>query len=299
MLSFLSRKDRLLILVGSLGVAILSAWGLVNSIKTTYLPLLSTFNFIDVGQGDATLIESRAGHRILIDGGPDARASNYLLKKYPSTDLVLDAVILTHPDNDHLGGLRDVLNHFRARAVFITGVIQASNSYNSFLLQLEQTKTPVYVITAGSQLIFGEISLKIISPHQSWYGAYLTKSNNTGIVIDAKVGARHFLLTGDIESGIEKALVKNGLSQNFDVIKVPHHGSKTSSSPELLNDILAPIAVIEVGANNTYGHPNQGVLTRYQAGETLRTDLFGTVTVSTDGASIWLECEHSQACQSG
>src|SRR3989338_1582776 len=269
-------------------VSVAVIWTLWQNIELVAPPGLTRVSYLDVGQGDAIYINTQAGHRLLIDGGPGQAVVGQVTGRLPVFDNTLDAVFLTHGDADHLSGLVPLLSAVPVRAVFTTLVGRATQKYEDFLLTLEEKKIPVYRLAQGATLNFGEAKFEVVSPGGALANRILPKVNNTSLVILMTVGERKFLFTGDIESPIEQQIITRN-SGLVDVLKVAHHGSKTSSSLEFLNAIQPALAVFEVGAGNTYGHPAPEVLARYKESRIWRTDQDGEINMFTDGQNIFVK----------
>ena len=258
------------------------AWGYVlegSGLKVT---------FFDVGQGDAIFIETPQGHQILIDGGPARQlAADKIGKALPFWDKSLDLVILTHPDADHITGLVGVLERYDVENVLWTGVTTDTNIFASWKDALEKYSKPdferekvgLYLARAGQKIFWGKdpnAFMEILYPEsqtlnekKSGFGG---ATNDTSIVSKLVFGSHSLLFTGDITKAVEQKLVSQGVNLRADVLKVPHHGSKYSSSEAFLAAVLPSTAVIQVGSKNSYGHPTEEVLSRLGNIPVLRTD---------------------------
>lgn len=245
--------------------------------------------FLDVGQGDAMFIETPGGRRVVIDGGPDGRIVRSLSRRLPQFDQRVDVLYLTHPDADHLRGALAVLRDLKVTSVFMTGASNMTAGFGEFLKTLEAKRVPAYQLLTGEAIDLGSgATLNVLSPLLSVAGLDLPKTNNTGAVARLTFGERSFLFTADVEAPIERLLVARGLGMS-DVLKVPHHGSLTSSSPEFLTAVSPGLAVIEVGRNNSYGHPRPETLQKLAPSKIFRTDQNGDIDMWTDGRSIWVK----------
>lgn len=235
--------------------------------------------FFDVGQGDSILLDTPDHHQILIDGGPDQTVLQRLAEALPLSDKEIDLVISTHNDADHLSGLNDVLRHYKIDKIWLTGALHTTKTFQTFIELIKEKAIPVQFVIAGSRVEFDELSGIVISPLQSYQGVTPTQQNATGIVTFWQFGQETLLLTADIEQPQEQAIIDHGLLRPVDILKVAHHGSKTSSSEVFLKIAMPKIAVISLGKNNRYGHPHQEVLERFTQLNipVLRTDERGTV----------------------
>jgi competence protein ComEC len=247
--------------------------------------------FFDVGQGDSIFIESPAGNQILIDGGPDDRVLAKLGRAMPFWDRSLDLVILTHPDKDHLAGLVDVLERYDISMILWTGVEHSSAEYQEWVRLLEEEKANVVVAERGQRVALGgAVFIDILAPFDNWRGRSATKINDTGIVSRLQHGNNSILLTGDISKSVEHRLIFESFGSPFfvlrsNVLKVAHHGSKTSSAEEFIAAVAPDAVVVQVGRKNRYGHPTQEVLERFAAvGSTIfRNDFDGDIRFVSNG----------------
>ena len=247
--------------------------------------------FLNVGQGDAILLLSSSGHQVLIDGGPDRSILTQLSSVMPFYDRSLDAVILTHPDADHLAGLVQVLDRYDVGVVIETGMACETALCASWREAVKNENAENVVAYAGYTIDLGDGALlTIISPPSNLEGVLVNKKNNGAIVARLDYKNQNVLLTADIERETEHALLTSNYSGflDTDILKVGHHGSKNSSLDEFLDAITPKLAVIEVGAKNRYGHPTQEALTRLanHHATVYRTDINGRVTFELDGERI-------------
>ncbi|MBI3895585.1 MAG: ComEC/Rec2 family competence protein [Acidobacteria bacterium] len=254
---------------------------------------------LDVGQGDSLFIAFPNGSTMLVDGGgaipvsPDVPPSLYIGESVVSPALwsrqiqTLDFVVLTHAHWDHLGGLLTVLQNFRVRELWIGPSPRPENLQR--LLDLAASRS-VRVVRqqSGNRREIDGVELEVLSPPADWNPRRV--SNNDSLVLRLQYGQRRVLLPGDVESRMERRLVENGNSIAGDILKIPHHGSKTSTTPAFLARVAPSFGIISVGAFGRFGHPHAEVLeTLRQAGvRTMRTDQDGSVTILTDGRRIEL-----------
>lgn len=245
--------------------------------------------FFDVGQGDSIFIETPQGHQILIDGGPSRKVAEKIGKTLPFWDKSLDLAILTHADSDHITGLVDVFEAYEVQGVLWTGVENDTNIFAQWERAVEEEKSAVRLARGGEKLVWSKRPdefLEIVSPNRD----VLRNSreiNDTSIVALLRYGEHSFLLPGDITKIVEQELIAQGIDIGADVLKVPHHGSKFSSSENFLAAVSPHVAVIQVG-KNSYGHPTQEVLERL-AGfgiPVLRSDRNGDILITSDGTSL-------------
>jgi len=243
--------------------------------------------FLDVGQGEATLIEGPGGQRVLIDGGPGGEVISAALDRaLPFYDRRIDLVIATHPQADHVGGLPAVLDGYDVAAVLDSGVRLDTPFAEAWGDAIDAADVPRYVAARGQSIDLGDgARLEVVGPVAlgSW-----ADPNDGSTVVRLVMGDVSFLLTGDIEAEGEAALVRSGLELRATVLKVAHHGSNTSTTPAFLSRVAPAIDVISVGEGNTYGHPTDAVLSRLAGDYVLRTDEDGDVRIETDGSRIWV-----------
>lgn len=247
---------------------------------------------LDVGQGDAILVEGGDGSRLLVDGGPDpARLLVVLDERLPPWDRRIDAVILTHPHEDHVAGLAQLIGRYRIARVFEPGMIGPGPGYAAWDAALRSDGPARWALGTGDALAIGNVSLRVLWPdpgkvplHPADGG---TAINNVSIVLLGEAAGHRFLLTGDLEQGVDPELLARGLPR-VDLLKVAHHGSGTASTEVFLEAVRPAVAVVSVGAGNPYGHPAPATITRVGrlAGRLLRTDLEGSVTVTFDAGTI-------------
>lgn len=273
--------------------------------------------FFDVGQGDAIFIEMPQGHQVLIDGGPDDRVLAKLGNRMPFWDRNIDLVIATHPDQDHIGGLPDVLRAYRVENILWTGIekdTRVSRAWGKALEREKEEGAKVAFARAGQRILWS-IPIPASKPTRSdlvgsvtradleyfmevvWPSGALewtARNTNDGSIVVKLVFYRNsFLFTGDITSKAEKEFVAKGMDVDADMLKVAHHGSKTSSAEAFLAAVTPGIAVMQVGKNNRYGHPHEGVLDRFErlGIPVLRTDQNGDIVVRSNGSDLSISYE--------
>lgn len=246
--------------------------------------------FLDVGQGDAIFIQTPSGNQILIDGGADKKVLRELSKIMPFHDRSIDIVMISHPDKDHIGGLPSVFENYDVSAFVEPGVGADTEIYSVLknLVKEENSK----IIFARSNLVFNldeNIFLEILFPDRDISGM---DTNDSSIVARLVYGDNSFLFTGDSPRKIEEYLVSlEDEKLDSDVLKVGHHGSKTSSSKSFIGFVSPEYAVISVGLDNKYGHPNKEVLDLLNefGVKTLKTSESGTIIFETDGELLNLQ----------
>lgn len=233
----------------------------------------------DVGQGDAILIETPTGEQVLIDGGPDDAVLSKLGSVLWPWDHTLEAMILSHPDADHVSGLVGVLERYDVAQVIESGVRRHTHIDEAFVEAVSRERALHTFAKKGDQFVFGEVVLEVLHPDV----ATGLESNNASLVLRLTYKDTTILFTGDIEAKVEERI---SLS-DIDVLKVAHHGSKTSSTEAFLRITRPEVALISVGVDNPFGHPSPSVLRhlKEQHVEIWRTDQEGTVRLTSDGDS--------------
>jgi competence protein ComEC len=254
--------------------------------------------FLDVGQGDAIFIQTPSGKQILIDGGPSETALlSQLGRQMPFWDRTLDVILLTHPDSDHVNGLVGVLERYQVDMVIHRQIEMDSETYAYWLALVADEGATVYQGEAGLQMTL-DTGLEMIVLHPGvglWEDA-----NNNSVVTRLTYGQVSLLLPGDIEAEVEQQLVgaRRDTSLRSTVLKVPHHGSCSSTTQRFLDTVDPEVVVISVGADNRFGHPCEEVLERLEAraeqGRSVpvyRTDEQGAVEIVSDGTRVWVEVQ--------
>lgn len=249
-------------------------------------PALMKAHFIDVGQGDSVFLELADGSTVLIDAGPSgagAAVASYI-RGLGYTGI--GTVVMTHPDADHVGGMVSVLNSFDIGKVYAPNASNNTITWENVLDALIGKGLPINLAYAGVDISTPSASLAFSLP-----GSSATTTNDASAVLLARYGSTRFLFTGDADAG-DLAACYFG---NIDVLKVSHHGSATGTSSALMATMRPANSVISVGANNSYGHPAPGVLSRLQAsGSTIyRTDQLGTVIAFSDSTAVWFSAKDS------
>lgn len=242
-------------------------------------------HFINVGQGDSTLIQTPEGNTMLIDGGPKESASNLVSYLNKLGIDKINVVIATHPHEDHIGGLINVFNNFTVDNVIDSGVSHTTQTYKDYLSTIQAKNINFVNWSLGQVFDIGNgVSFKIVGP--------ITKSssdlNNSSIVIYLTYGSTSFLFAGDAESKEEGQIVSSGANIDADILKVGHHGSDSSSTIKFLNAVSPDIAVISCGISNSYGHPNDITLKNLTniGAAIYRIDLTGNVVIEDNASNL-------------
>ncbi len=259
-------------------------WGLGGGLEVV---------FFDVGQGDSAFVETPEGHQILIDSGPSGEVIlEKLSQEMPFWDRTLDLIVLTHPDYDHQRGFLDVLDRYKVENILWHGGTRETKTYLSWLEKIEQEQANIFMAQKDQQIRVGDSQFFIFHPFESLEGVSVEKkSNESSIIMKLVYGSNSFLFTGDVSKDEEEALlVRSDLPVGIgaQVLKIAHHGSKTSSSKQFLQVVNPEFAIISAGKDNQYGHPAKETLNSLKefAIKVLRTDEFGDIRIVATGNNL-------------
>jgi competence protein ComEC len=272
-------------------------------------------DFLDVGQGDAALITMPDGTKLLVDGGgrpsfdgrgksaaEDERDETFERDTQSIGERVVseylwwrgldsvDYIIATHADADHIDGLSDVMRNFHVRAALVGRAPVSDPEFARFAATAREYSVPVRLLGRGDTLRFGTVEMAVLWPTRS-EDNHAPSGNDDSVVLRLRLGNRVFLLTGDIEKDAEAALTAGQDDLHCDVVKVAHHGSRTSSTDAFVRAAHPRLAVISVGLTSIFGHPHKETTERWRTGgaEILTTGERGTITISTDGQDLRVE----------
>ncbi len=240
--------------------------------------------FLNVGQGDGELVVLPGGVKVLIDGGPpNGRVLEELAKILPPGDRYIDLIMMSHPQLDHFGGLVEVLERYYVGAFLTSGRENEISAFADLKRTLKENSVESIVLLSGDKIHYRESQFDILSPTPTLLGS--KELNDTTIVAELSSNNSRTLFTGDIGANVEEKILK--AVGEADVLKIPHHGSKFSSSANFIAAVSPAVAVVEVG-KNSYGHPTKDALGRIAAvgARIFRTDLDGTVKLLIDGEGI-------------
>jgi competence protein ComEC len=287
---YMIRKRRAIALVGLTLLAGSAGW-LAIPPKAQLRPSVAELTVLDVGQGDSILVVSPDGKTLLVDGGGplgfvrndvfevgEDVVSPYLWSRGISR---LDAVALSHAHSDHMGGLGSVIANFRPRELWI-GTEADTPAYHELLDVARRHGTRPIARSAGEQIAFGGLQIRVLAPANK----SAQTRNDESLILELRYGKNSALLTGDAERLAERAIARS--LQHIDVLKIAHHGSATSTTPELVHAAKPRFAAISTGRRNVYGHPKPQVLQRLEAAgvRTFRTDMHGALTFYLDGEKV-------------
>lgn len=220
---------------------------------------------LDIGQGDSIFITGPSGQQILVDGGPDLSALAAVGRNMSFFDRSIDLLVLSHPHLDHIFTFPEFLRRYHIGAVLITGSDAHQPRYQEFLALLQETNTPVIIADPHTDLDMGDgLLLDVLWPPPIYVGAKDADENNTSVVFRLLYGNDSMLFTGDMEEPEEAELLASGADVRSNILKVAHHGSRTSSSTGFLLAVDPKLAVISAGKDNKFHHPNTDVMVRYE-----------------------------------
>ena len=293
MIAKFSRHSLLKWLIPPLLLVAILVWAVVLTTPDDNLHV----TFLNVGQGDAILIQTPDHQNILVDGGPSPQTISLELgRKLPFWDRTVDLMVSTQPHADHITGLVEVLQRYEVKQVLEPGVSYSSCVYQEWLKLVEEKEIKHDVAKAGQEIDLGSgIKMEVLNPPNEFFEGTSADVDNNGVVLKLSWGEISFLLTADIRWDGEIELIKQRANLKSTVLKVAHHGSKTSATPQFLAVVDPEVAVISVGANNTFGHPSPEVVERLEGrlGEdnVYLTSQNGTIEFITDGEKLWVRME--------
>jgi len=238
-------------------------------------------SFIDVGQGDAALIQTH-NMVMLIDGGPtDAGAC--VVRYIDSHGIfVIDYIVASHPHADHIGGLLTVMDSFEIGTVVMPDVTHTTRTFERFIDAIEASEATVIFAEAGTIINMDDVVFTVVSPNSSGYD----NLNDYSLIMRMVHGENSFLFTGDAEAISEAEVLYYGWNISADVLAVGHHGSRTSTTQDFLAAVNPRYAVIQLEADNPYGHPHDVVMRRLEGFNVLRNDMHGNIRIVSDGAGL-------------
>jgi len=295
-------SKKLLYLIVVIVVAIVSAIGTnMDEIKNLDGDLQSVqgtdsnfqVHYIDVGQGDCSLVVCD-GKTLLIDAGENGHETtviNYLRSLGGGR---IDYIIASHQHSDHIGGLPEVIDEFGMDKIIMPRLTEAqtptNSTYTAFLKAIQASDAKVISSKVGASYTLGSATFDILGPVSN----DAEDINNMSVVVKLTYGEKTFLFTGDAEKEEEREILATGADLDCDVLKVGHHGSGTSSGTNFLDAVTPEICVIQVGTGNDYGHPHDNIVERLMkySEEIYRTDICGSIVISSDGKNLDISYEN-------
>jgi len=277
------------LLIGGLALAVILTWIAAFQMPDGRLHV----HFLDVGQGDAILIQCPNGQQILVDGGPEPSVLlSHLGRRMPFWDHSLDLVVLTHPEEDHLGGLVEVLTRYDVSLVMDSGQECSSATCDAWTALIEEKEIPYRRAQSGMRLELDQgVQIEVLHPPTPLMTNTASDINNNSMVLRLEYGRFSTVLAGDVMAEAEQVLLSSGQPLDTLVLKVPHHGGDTSLTRPFLEAVGPDLAVISVGADNRFGHPDEFTLQKLRGIPTYRTDQHGSVELVTDGLRYWISTE--------
>lgn len=242
-----------------------------------------TVSYINVGQGDATLI-SKGSFHMLIDAGNNSKGKTVAEYLKNAGVKKLNILVGTHPDSDHVGGLDDVIKSIPVDTVYMPEAKKTTKTYQDVLSALKSKKKKANMPEIGKEYIYDEnLVIRFLSPKKNYKDA-----NNNSLVVQAAYGKNRFLFMGDAEEEAEEDILKQGYDIQCDVLKLGHHGSYTATGEAFLKKADPVYGVISCGKGNSYGHPHAEVMARLEDEDVqvYRTDTMGTVRAVSDGKNV-------------
>ena len=246
-------------------------------------------HFLDVGQALCVLVTDTQGNELLYDAGNEGDAA-FIISYLKEMDVErLEYIVNSHPHEDHIGGMDRILEKFEVDQVILSEKAYDSQAYRDVLEILDEKQIDVVYPVSGTVYALGELSIQILGPLGSEYES----TNDYSVIVKVGNKRQSVLLTGDSEATAEHELVEAGVDLQADVFQVSHHGSSTSNTIQYLSKVDPQVAVISVGANNSYGHPDAIILDRLRnmGISTYETDLEGTIVMTLDGDQIFVEAK--------
>ena len=251
---------------------------------------------LDIGQGDAILLDTPHGQHILVDSGPLADTVG-VLGRYLTSPHEFRLVIASHNHSDHIGGFPAILREYATQEVWMSGSISTTAVYTKWLQAVKDSQAKVRLVSTGMQEVIDGLTIDVVHPMSTMEGIRLEQEHDSTVAVKVSYGAVSILLTGDMAENHEADMLsKDRAILGATILKVAHHGSKYGTSDTFLEAVHPQVAVISVGAGNKFGHPHQETLDRLakSAVPVYRTDQNGTVQFTTDGARLWVRPERGK-----
>lgn len=269
------------ILIGALIAVDVLVWAAIFSPREA---TNAEFYFLDVGQGDSSLVILPGGPKVLIDGGqPNGKLQANLERILPVSDRYIDLVMISHPQLDHFGGFVELLKYYKVGAVLLGGQTSESGAWRELERIIRDRSITRIILSAGDEIKYRDSSMVILSPKK---GEWAKDINDLSMVGILDIGGVKAFFGGDISSEKERQLA-DLYDVDSDILKVSHHGSKYSSDPQFLREASPAVSIVEVG-KNSYGHPTSQTLDRLAnaRSQVFRTDLGGLIKIIIDSGKL-------------
>ena len=249
--------------------------------------------FLDVGQGDAALVQLPSGKRVLIDGGSRSVGDDLVDALEARGIQQVDLLIGSHPHEDHIGGLKAVLETIAVRAYGDSGYDHGTRTQENLLEALDTHQINARLLHAGQMIGDPSADISVLAPPSEGLDGTESDANNNSVVLSIAFGSRVFLFTGDMEDDERAWLMASGQDLRADVLKVAHHGSHNGTDESFLQAVAPKVAVISCATDNRYGHPHDETLDLLESAgiEVYRTDTMGGIRIVTDGESLDVSSE--------
>lgn len=250
--------------------------------------------FLDIGQGDSAYIRTPQKHDIVIDGGPDNLVLSRIGKYMPFYDRKIELMILTHPHEDHINGLIEIVKRYNVEQILYSDAEYDSAAYYEWNRLIAQKNISKVEAIIDQKIKMGDVIFDVFYPDIDMTGTSIKNINNASVVGQLVYGETKILFTGDAEKEVEKKLVENiGSDLDSDILKVGHHGSKSSSIEKFIELVSPEVSIISAGANNKYKHPHKETLMTLEEGNSkiYRTDYHGDIKCWSDGYNYGCEQE--------
>jgi competence protein ComEC len=253
-------------------------------------------HFLDVGQGDSSVIRLPSGETILIDSGPRGASTVEMLKRLGVSEI--DLIIATHPHEDHIGEMPDVMRAFKVKEVWDPGFSYSTRTYLNMLREIDAQNIKFESPRRGQTRAYGDVTLEVLNPGPTFISEDRDEANDASIVVRLTFGNKRFLFTGDAEPASWRQMIEaNKTGLRADVLKAAHHGSSNGTTDYVLDAVRPEVVAISCAMGNDYHHPHPRVVRLLEERQSeikpFRTDLQGTITATCDGNSIEMSTEKS------
>jgi competence protein ComEC len=245
--------------------------------------------FLDIGQGDAILIRTPLNQKILVDAGPAANILPAISEELGFFEKKIQLMVITHPDADHIAGFTEILQRYKVENILLTGVQHNTQWYADILRQISEQKIPTIIANSNSDFRFGEVIFDTFWPEENIAGSLPADANAVSIATRISYGDTAVILTGDLDTESELEILQTQQNLQAQILKLGHHGSRTSTAPEFLAAVNPDIVVISASADNKFGHPHAEVMERVADKQIFETAKTGNISFVSDGVNWSLQ----------